>query len=129
METRLIVCGGVDFTDYAMLSRELDALIAALGTVTLVSGGARGADALAGRYAAERGNPIRVFPAEWKRYGKAAGPIRNRAMLRFAGEAQAQAAAFWNGKSRGTANMIALAEQAGILCRIWLYRKDACEKA
>ena len=129
METRLIVCGGVDFTDYAMLSRELDALIAALGAVTLVSGGARGADALAERYAAERGIPIRVFPAEWKRFGRAAGPIRNRAMLRFARERTAVVAAFWNGRSRGTASMIGLAERAGVLCRIYPYRKDADTKA
>jgi len=128
METRLIVCGGLDFADYERMKRELDALFAALENVALVSGGARGADALAERYAAERGILIRVFPAEWQRYGKAAGPIRNRAMLAYARKEQPLVAAFWNGKSRGTANMLRQARSKGVPCRVFLFGSEHVPK-
>lgn len=48
------------------------------------------------------------FPADWKKYGKAAGPIRNLAMAKYAAEADfGLLIAFWDGKSTGTQNMIA----------------------
>ena len=130
METRLIVCGGVDFNDYSYLKNQLDRLIAYYENIRLVSGHARGADTLAERYAAEKSIPIQVFPAEWNKYGKAAGPIRNRAMLEYAKEETPVVAAFWNGKSRGTGNMLKQAKAAGAECHIFSYEqeyKDASE--
>ncbi len=124
METRLIVCGGTDFEDHEALKAGLDGLLSRFERVTLVSGGARGADALAERYAAERGLEIRVFPAEWKRFGRGAGPVRNRAMLAFAREASPAVAAFWDGKSRGTANMLSLARKAGVPCHVFPYEAE-----
>ena len=47
----------------------------------IIHGGCRGADTLAGEVAKELGIPVKVFPAEWDKYGKAAGPIRNQKML------------------------------------------------
>lgn len=111
MEFRMIVCGGVDFDDYELLCSRLDSLIAAYGSVTLVSGHARGADTLAERYA-----------AEWSRYGKAAGPIRNRAMLDYASEKTPVVTAFWDGRSRGTGNML---KQARAACHIVSYERKA----
>lgn len=125
MEIRMIVCGGVDFDDYELLCSRLDSLIAAYGSVTLVSGHARGADTLAERYAAERNIPIRVFPAEWSRYGKAAGPIRNLAMLDYASEKTPVVTAFWDGRSRGTGNMLKQARAAGAACHIVSYERKA----
>ncbi len=79
---RILVRGGVTFADEALLNETLDRVIGD-EKVMLVSGGARGADALAEKYAKDRNIRIRVFPAEWKKYGKGAGPIRNRQMLDF----------------------------------------------
>ena len=121
METRIIVCGGTDFNDYDNLCKNLDVLLKSYKEIRLVSGHAKGTDTLAERYAAEKGIPIRVFPAEWEKYGRAAGPIRNRAMLDYAKEGKPVVAAFWNGRSRGTGNMLKLAEAAGAERHIFYY--------
>ncbi|KAB0575639.1 uncharacterized protein DUF2493 [Fusobacterium naviforme] len=89
--------------------------------IRLVSGHARGADTFAEQYAAEKGIQIPVFPAEWKKYGRAAGPIRNRAMLEYAKEETPVVAAFWDGESRGTGNMQKQAKAAGAECHIFSY--------
>lgn len=121
MEIRMIVCGGVDFDDYSFFKSQMDRLISYYENIRLASGHARGADTFAEQYAAEKDIPIQVFPAEWKKYGKAAGPIRNRAMLDYAREETPVVAAFWNGKSRGTGNMLKQAQTAGVQCHIYLY--------
>lgn len=74
--------------------------------VVIISGHASGADALGERYAQERGFQLETFPADWKAHGRAAGPIRN---ARMASAANALIA-FWDGKSRGTKNMIEIAK-------------------
>lgn len=122
--TRLIVCGGKDFEDYSMLSEKLDDLLKRYEYVELVSGHAKGADTLAEIYANNNVIPIKVFPANWERYGKAAGPKRNREMLEYAMEAHPVVLAFWNGKSRGTGNMLKQAKTAGVECHIYRYGDD-----
>ncbi len=119
--TRLIVCGGKDFRDYEFLSEKLDDLISRYEYVELVSGHAKGADTLAEIYANNNMIPIKVFPASWELYGKAAGPIRNREMLTYAREAYPAVAAFWDGKSRGTGNMLKQAKAAGVECHVFPY--------
>ena len=71
----------------------------------VVSGGALGADLLGERWAAARRREVTQFPVteeEWDRYGKAAGPIRNRRMAEYAD----RAVIVWDGESRGSKNMI-----------------------
>lgn len=80
----------------------------------ILSGAARGADTLAIEYAKLRNIPCREFPAQWDRYGKRAGMIRNREMLAHADAL----VAFWDGRSRGTKNMVDIAKDAGIEIRI-----------
>lgn len=75
---RLLVCGGRDFADYALLKSALNRYE---DPVELAHGGASGADDMAGAYAIDRGWPVRVFKADWAKHGKAAGPIRNQQML------------------------------------------------
>lgn len=76
---RAIVCGGRDFEDWALLSRKLDEL----ALTFVMEGGARGADALARRWALDRLGPTghRCFPADWASLGKSAGHARNQEML------------------------------------------------
>lgn len=109
---RLIVAGSRSFTDYARLSADLDKLLAnRLPAVEIVCGGcASGADALAVRYAHERGLALRVFPASWRLYGAAAGPFRNAAMAAY-GHALV---AYWDGCSAGTASMLRCASDRGL---------------
>ena len=124
-QARIIVAGGRDFTDYALLSETLDVIlkIYTLREVQIVSGCCRGADALGERYAREHGIPVVRFPADWQAYGKAAGPIRNRKMAEYAseGEGEGVLVAFWDGKSPGTASMIRLAEKYGLQIKTITY--------
>lgn len=80
------------------------------GSITeVIHGNARGVDAAAGEVA-EPHWPVKVFPADWARHGKAAGAIRNREMAEYADAL----IAIWDGKSRGTENMIDEARRCGL---------------
>jgi hypothetical protein len=76
----------------------------------IISGGASGADAHGEHYAVSHGIPFEVYPANWKKYGLAAGPIRNAEMANVA-EALI---AIWDNVSRGTSNMISSAKKRGL---------------
>jgi hypothetical protein len=97
---KVIIAGGRNITDYSLV---LSAIRESGFTITeVVSGMAPGVDTLAVQYAKENDLPLQQFWAEWGFYGKSAGPIRNRNMAKY-GEALI---AIWDGKSRGTKNMI-----------------------
>lgn len=111
-ELKLIVAGGRDFNDYTLLTRVLIALAEderADRSVSLVSGMARGADALGVRFAKEYSIKLYEFPADWDKYGKRAGLIRNHAMGDFADGLLA----FWDQKSNGTRDMIQYMQKLG----------------
>jgi len=74
---RVLVCGGRDYIDKEKVHRVLSLFTNA----TIISGKARGADSLAATVANELGLPLEEYPANWGRYGKGAGPIRNQEML------------------------------------------------
>ena len=76
----------------------------------VVSGTARGFDTLGEMYAKKFNINVSRFPADWNKYGKGAGYIRNSDMADYADAL----IAFWDGKSRGTRNMIQLAELKGL---------------
>ncbi len=127
METRVIVCGGVDFTDKDLCFSQLQRLLSYHENIEIVSGHARGADSLGEEYAKENNLKLTIFPAEWKKYGRAAGPIRNRQMLQYAEEEKPVVIAFWDGQSRGTKNMINQAEKVGAEVHIVRYGQDSIE--
>lgn len=120
MSICIIVAGSRDFDDYNMLSSVLDEYLETAGIsaekIKIISGRAKGADCLGERYAVERGIQIIGFPADWKKYGRAAGPVRNKQMAEFAASNGNKGVlfAFWNGISKGTKNMISLAEKYGL---------------
>ena len=74
---KLAVVGSRSFQDYAWLEHCLLRVFRVEELEAVISGGARGADSLAARFAASHGVPLIVVPADWKRYGRKAGPIRN----------------------------------------------------
>lgn len=75
----------------------------------IISGGARGADSLAVKYAKAKGIPFREFLPNWHLHGKSAGFKRNKLIV----EAADEVIAFWDGESRGTKHSIGLAEDSG----------------
>lgn len=101
MSYRIVVCGGRTFgerprnladprysercahaeSERTQLNYVLSAFHDAFGIGELAHGGARGADTLAGEWAARFQVPCRVFTADWKGYGNLAGALRNKAML------------------------------------------------
>jgi hypothetical protein len=73
----------------------------------VVCGCARGVDTLGERWANENNIPVARHPADWNTFGRKAGPVRNQQMANY-GDALI---AVWDGKSRGTKNMIQCMER------------------
>lgn len=110
---RVIIAGSRSFNDYDLLRHKCDEILKdriLSSEIVIVSGTASGADSLGERYAREKGFAVDRRPADWKTYGKAAGPIRNAEMA-LSSDALI---AFWDGKSRGTHHMITLAGKKGL---------------
>lgn len=102
---RVIIAGGRDYKNYNFVKEQLDELWSKhleLKELTILNGMASGVDSLAYKWAKERNFTIEEYPAQWNRYGKAAGPMRNRQMA----EKADVLIAFWDGHSPGTQNMI-----------------------
>ena len=95
---RLLVTGGRSFSDRNSLFGTLGALHAEHHFTPLIHGDARGADRLVGEWVQERGIQVLACPVDWKRYGRGAGPIRNRRML---DEKPDLAVAFTGGREDG----------------------------
>lgn len=111
---RVIVCGGRAYTDQKTVAHAL--LVVWLANdrpqMTIVQGGAQGADECARQVAAQQSFPCETFRAEWERDGKAAGPRRNQRMVKAGADLLV---AFPGG--RGTADCVRRAERAGIPVR------------
>ena len=111
----LLVVGSRSITDYAFVKEKLDKMLCEMKKshrILIVSGGAKGADSLAERYARESGFDLKVMPAEWDKYKKAAGYLRNSDMHRFiAGFPDRGCVAFWDGSSKGTLHSLQLARK------------------
>ena len=116
MDTRIIVAGSRTFNDYKMLSSALSGYRKPSEAITIISGGAIGADQLGERFARENGILIKRFPAQWNLYGKRAGYLRNIEMMNFALQGEKSILiAFWDGSSKGTKHMIDNAKKHGMI--------------
>lgn len=102
---KLAIVGSRSFTNESLLESTLNNY---KDRITLVvSGGARGADSLGESWATKNSIPVKVFKAEWDKYGKSAGMIRNELIIQECDIC----VAFWDGKSKGTANSIFICEK------------------
>ena len=106
----LIIAGSRYFEDYDLLMETLDEFLTTHSVLEVVSGTCRGADKLGERWAKEHNIPVKQFPAQWDKYGKTAGPIRNREMANYG----THLVAFLTAQSRGTKNMIQEARRRGL---------------
>ena len=106
---KILISGDRNWTNHQLIAssiiKEILDLKLEYWQVTLIHGCARGADTLAGKIARHLGMKVLEFPAEWDKYGKSAGPIRNRQMLN---EKPDLVLAFHNdiGNSKGTKDCI-----------------------
>lgn len=107
---KVLVCGGRDFENKELLYSTLTDLHREHNFSVVIHGCASGADTLAGTWATENKIQVYDFPADWKKYGKSAGAIRNRQMLEVG--VPDMVVAFPGG--RGTKNMIDVSNKAGI---------------
>lgn len=113
--TRIIVAGSRYFSNKEWLYSVLDDYLKSVDDdVEIVSGHCRGADMLGEQYAKDHGIPLVLFPANWSKYGKRAGYIRNDKMAKYASEKDGVLIAFPVGESRGTKMMIRLAHNYGL---------------
>lgn len=78
--------------------------------VTIISGGARGVDAIGEEWAVSRGKPYIVVKADWALHGRSAGYLRNIDMAEIADVLMA----FQSNNSRGTGHMINIAKKRGL---------------
>ena len=115
--TRVIIAGSRNFNDQDLFDNTLHDILLDIESddLEIVSGGCTGADAMAEDYADRWELKFTEFPAYWSTYGKAAGPMRNEQMAKYAAEAECGILiAFPIGESKGTRNMVKLARQYGL---------------
>lgn len=105
---RVIVCGSRGWTDRELIA---DRLADLPGESVVMHGAARGADLIASQEALKLGLLVEEYPAEWDRYGKRAGAVRNEEMAALGADL---CLAFWDGRSSGTAHMMEMAAKYGI---------------
>lgn len=121
---RVIIAGSRSFTDTDVVDTALHQLF--LGDFArelteevdvILSGSARGADQCGEDVAQRCGIPVERYPAEWDKYGKTAGVIRNQTMAENADAL----VAFWDGKSKGTRHMIETALNVGLEVHVYRF--------
>ena len=111
-EKRVVIAGCRDYNNYKEAKEYIDFCLSDIrkeNEIIIVSGCASGADSMGERYAEENGLKVERYPADWAKFGRSAGPKRNRQMA----EASDCVICFWDGKSRGTKSMIDCANKCG----------------
>ena len=123
MIKRIVIAGCRDYNNYAEAKTYIDFCLSDIrreNNIIIVSGCASGADAIGERYAEENGFKVEKYPADWKKYGRSAGPKRNKQMA----EVSDYVICFWDEKSNGTKSMIEYAKKCGKTVRIKTIFKD-----
>ena len=121
---KVIVAGSRTFTNFSLCEKELIRFIKThhrkgimKSDIEIVSGTARGADKLGEKFAIKYGFKVTQFPAEWDKYGKSAGYIRNKQMAEYA----THCIVFWDGISKGSQHMIDLAKSRDLVTNVIKY--------
>jgi hypothetical protein len=110
---KVLICGDRNYQDYTKVLSHIKSLLVDHKELLIIEGGAKGADTLAKEAAIECGVKYKEIKADWKRYGRAAGPKRNQQML---DENPNLVLAFHPNinESKGTKDMVNRARKAGI---------------
>lgn len=102
---KLAIIGSRTFNNYELLVSILEQYKSKITLV--VSGAAKGADSLGERWAIKNNIKTLIFPADWEKYGKRAGFIRNEDIIKNCD----CVIAFWDGISKGTTHSLSLCEK------------------
>lgn len=107
----LAIIGSRNFTDYERLCEVMVTFFLdsrhGYGIKEIISGAAVGADSLGAKWAREHGVRLTEFKPDWDKYGKAAGPIRNEEIVKYAD----CVLACWLNDSKGTASSLSIAKR------------------
>lgn len=117
MTKKIVVAGSRHFEDYNIAKQYIEECISDIkkdNELVFLYGMCKGADLLGEKFAKENGYQIESYPAEWKTYGRAAGPKRNEKMAQLCDFV----ICFWDGNSRGTKSMIDNATKYGKECKV-----------
>jgi hypothetical protein len=106
---KTIIAGSRSIEDYDLLKKAIED--SGIKITTVISGCAKGVDSLGEKYAIENNIPIIKYPAEWNKYGRSAGPLRNIEMAKIADAL----IAICKNNSRGTTHMIQEATSRGLM--------------
>ena len=123
MVKKIVIAGCRDYNNYEEAKLYIDFCLSDIlkeNNIVIVSGCASGADAIGEQYAKENGFKVEKYPADWERYGRSAGPRRNKQMA----EVCDCVICFWDGKSKGTKSMISYAKEYGKPIRIKMIKFD-----
>ena len=104
---KISIVGSRSFNDFDLLEKFILSKINLNNIKEIISGGAKGADTLASQFAKKHNLKLTEFLPEWKKYGKAAGIIRNKEIIQNSNVVFA----FWDGKSKGTAHSIDISKK------------------
>lgn len=116
---KLIIAGSRTFNNYELLKNEVTKYLSDLNTteVSIICGMAKGADLLGVRYAREENLEIIKMPANWDKYKKSAGYVRNSEM----GNIADAAIIFWDESSHGSKNMLNIMQKLNKPCKVVLF--------
>ena len=112
---RVLVCGDRWWTSLKAIA---DVLAEYPPGTVVIHGAAAGADYFAGVAAAKLGFKVEPYPADWDKYGRAAGPVRNSLMLSHGKPTEVHAFHEHIEQSTGTKDMVAKARRAGLLVTV-----------
>jgi len=105
---RTIIAGSRTIKDYDVVKEAIEK--SGFDITTLISGTADGVDRLAERWAIENSIDVEQHPADWDKWGRAAGPIRNKEMA----DCAEACIIVWDKVSKGTKNMMMQAIKNGL---------------
>lgn len=104
---KVIIAGSRIIKNYHLVAPHIEA--APFEITEVVCGMAQGIDLIGKEWADRNGIPGKYFPADWKKHGMSAGPIRNMDMAKYADAL----ILIWTGRSRGSRNMKGTMEGLG----------------
>jgi|688.fasta_scaffold128790_2 hypothetical protein len=118
MKLKIIIAGSRNFNNEELLFQKCGSIISNNLVTEIISGNSKGADQLGEKFAIVNGISVKKFIPNWQFYGRGAGEKRNIEMAKHANGL----IAFWDGKSKGTKNMIEIAKKYNL--RLWIFKTE-----
>ncbi len=116
---KVIIAGSRSITNYDYVLQAIEE--SGFVITEVVSGAAQGVDTLGERFSKDFNLPCKKFRADWSKYGKSAGMVRNNVMASYADSA----IVIWDGSSKGSANMISIMKKRNKKCYVFEVKNEA----